>query len=435
VNHRTALLLSLVVIFIGAGCSSDAPTSATGPSSAPLNLTGGGGTSIHGVVWIDRNGDGARDPGETGLAGVTVYLDLNTNQVADTTEPRTLSMEDDPGTDFDEAGLYWLDGLSEGAYSVREIVPDGYLQTFPPPGEHDVDLAEGETREGVDFGNRKSTTSAHGVKWNDRNGNGERDPDEPGLGGVTIYADLNTNGALDPGEPRAVSMMDDPDTDFDEAGMYWLDDVPTGEQAIREEVPGGFEQTYPASGEHRLVFAENQVVEGLDFGNRRTAGGSVRGVKWLDADRSGSRDSDEPGLPGVVIYSDLNGNGVLDDGEPRMSTMEDDPDTDFDEAGLYWLDDVPIGEQAIREEVPDGFVQTFPPADHHRVDLETGDVVEGVDFGNAPRGADRGKVRLCHNGHVIEVSVNALPAHLAHGDVQLGEDETCREGRPGRGPR
>lgn len=29
------------------------------------------------------------------------------------------------------------------------------------------------------------------------------------------------------------------------------------------------------------------------------------------------------------------------------------------------------------------------------------------------------KVLICHNGHTINVSVNALPAHLAHGD-QVG---------------
>ena len=27
------------------------------------------------------------------------------------------------------------------------------------------------------------------------------------------------------------------------------------------------------------------------------------------------------------------------------------------------------------------------------------------------------KVDICHNGHIINVSVNAIPAHLAHGDT------------------
>ena len=35
------------------------------------------------------------------------------------------------------------------------------------------------------------------------------------------------------------------------------------------------------------------------------------------------------------------------------------------------------------------------------------------------------KVVLCHNGHLIEVSVNAVEAHLAHGDTKaVWDDET-----------
>ena len=48
-----------------------------------------------------------------------------------------------------------------------------------------------------------------------------------------------------------------------------------------------------------------------------------------------------------------------------------------------------------------------------------------------------GKVTICHNGHTISVSVNAVPAHLAHGDscgpceqddgllLMAGESEVC----------
>ena len=44
--------------------------------------------------------------------------------------------------------------------------------------------------------------------------------------------------------------------------------------------------------------------------------GSLHGVKWLDEDGNGERNASEPGLPGVVVYLDLNSNGVLDEGEP-----------------------------------------------------------------------------------------------------------------------
>src|SRR5262249_4821640 len=39
--------------------------------------------SILGNVWNDLNGDGVRQAGESGRAGVTVYLDQNSNHVFD----------------------------------------------------------------------------------------------------------------------------------------------------------------------------------------------------------------------------------------------------------------------------------------------------------------------------------------------------------------
>jgi len=391
--------------------------------------------SIHGVKWEDLNGDGKRDDHEPGLAGVKIYSDLNRNGVLDAGEPATKTMEDDPVTDFDEAGLYWLDALRPGKHVVREVVPNGFVQTFPrspillagdsgslittPPGAHYVDLNPGESIDGVDFGNQMIRPgSIHGVKWEDLNGDGHRSSDEPGLAGVTIYSDLNRNGVLDANEPSAKSMKDDPITDFDELGMYWLVDLKPGAHVIREVVPDGYIQTFPAN---RILLAEDvvapiifpidghlvflnsgQTVEGIDFGNQRIKPGSIHGIKWEDLNGDRQRNSDEPGLAGVTIYSDLNFNGVLDKNEPHAVSMKDDPDTDFDETGMYWLNDLKPGAHVVREVVPDGFVQTFPigfvpislsviqdsasvvmfrPGAHY-VWLQSGEVVEGIDFGN-----------------------------------------------------
>ena len=41
------------------------------------------------------------------------------------------------------------------------------------------------------------TGTVVGTKWEDRNGNHERDGGEPGMAGVVVYADLNGNGRLD----------------------------------------------------------------------------------------------------------------------------------------------------------------------------------------------------------------------------------------------
>ncbi len=342
--------------------------------------------SIHGRKWSDANGNGSPDPDEPGLAGVTIYIDLNENGVLDADEPRTLTMEDDPATDFDEAGRYWLEGLRPGTYVIREVVPDGFMQTFPMnSGEHSVTVEFGDVVEGIDFGNQAiEPASIRGRKWSDANGDGTPDPDEPGLPGVTIYADLNDNGEFNEDEPHTVTMEDDPATDFDEAGRYWLEGLRPGTYVIREVVPDGFMQTFPMNGgEHSVTVEFGDVVEGIDFGNQAIEPASIRGRKWSDANGDGAPDPDEPGLPGVTIYADLNDNGEFNEDEPHTVTMEDDPATDFDESGLYWLEGLRPGRYVIREVVPDGFMQTFPTnGGEHVVELESGDLVEGIDFGN-----------------------------------------------------
>lgn len=51
--------------------------------------------------------------------------------------------------------------------------------------------------------------------------------------------------------------------------------------------------------------------------------GSISGVKYNDADGSGSRNAGEAGLPGVTIFLDTDGDGVLDTGEDRRITAAD----------------------------------------------------------------------------------------------------------------
>ena len=343
--------------------------------------------SIHGRKWEDFNADGYQDDDEPGLAGVTIYSDRNFDGRIDTVEPHTVTMRDDPETDFDETGLYLLEGLHPGFHMVREIVPEEFRQTFPslPPGyqpppwgdasAHVVFVDAGATVEGVDFGNQKiEPASVHGIKWLDKNGNGQRDQHEPGLPGVTIYVDFNRNGMLDDDEPHTRTMEDNPLTDFDETGRYGLNHLPAGEHWVAEVIPDGFVQTFPShqviaifppppgGGVHEVKLEPGELVERIDFGNRReqSTGGFVQGIKWLDENGNGQRDRYESGLPGVTIYVDVNLNGMFDSNEPHTVTMEDNPLTDFDESGHYGIKDLSTGVYLVREIVPDGYQQTFP---------------------------------------------------------------------------
>ncbi|MCA9194868.1 MAG: cadherin-like domain-containing protein, partial [Planctomycetales bacterium] len=79
-------------------------------------------SEIHGVKYEDRNGNHVRELDEPGLEGVTIFVDLNRNNLLDPSEPFTQTLAD---------GSYSFTELEAGAYVVREIVPAGYQQTFP----------------------------------------------------------------------------------------------------------------------------------------------------------------------------------------------------------------------------------------------------------------------------------------------------------------
>jgi hypothetical protein len=134
-----------------------------------------GTASISGVKFDDRDNDGRKDANEDGLAGVTVYLDLNDNDVLDTDsrgnpiEPVTVTWEDDLSTTgVDETGYYEFLNLfgRPTPYIVREMVPTDWLQTYPnetivlpddshanPDGSYSIFLEEDEVVADVDFGN------------------------------------------------------------------------------------------------------------------------------------------------------------------------------------------------------------------------------------------------------------------------------------------
>ena len=87
--------------------------------------------TVAGVKWEDVNANGARDQGEPGLADVTIFSDLNRNGRLDDEEPWTTT-SDDIGPDGDvRPGSYELSGLDPGVHIIREVVPDGFIQTFP----------------------------------------------------------------------------------------------------------------------------------------------------------------------------------------------------------------------------------------------------------------------------------------------------------------
>jgi uncharacterized repeat protein (TIGR01451 family) len=101
--------------------------------------------AIGDYVWHDANHNGNQDGSEVGLAGITVFLDLDGNGSFDSGEPFDTS---------DTNGAYLITNLAVGLYTVTlqsDTIPPGYnLTTGNNPVA--VTLAESETYEDADFG-------------------------------------------------------------------------------------------------------------------------------------------------------------------------------------------------------------------------------------------------------------------------------------------
>jgi subtilisin family serine protease len=76
--------------------------------------------AIRGFVFADTNGNGLRQSGEPGLAGRTVFLDLNRDGRLEPGEPRTTTAAN---------GSFAFLGLAPGRYLVRQVVPPGWQAT------------------------------------------------------------------------------------------------------------------------------------------------------------------------------------------------------------------------------------------------------------------------------------------------------------------
>jgi hypothetical protein len=92
----------------------------------------------------------------------------------------------------------------------------------------------------------------------------------------------------------------------------------------------------------------------------------------------------EPGTPNWTVYIDQNQNGKLDAGEPSTTTDQD---------GNYAFTGVVPGTYTVAEVPQPGWIQTAPATHTYSVTVTSGQVANGIDFGNqqsnAPPPANR----------------------------------------------
>ena len=177
---------------------------------------------IVGRVFGDDNRNGEFDaPAERGIAGRTVWLDLDENGTLDAGEPSAVT----------ESGFgFWrIGGLSAGTYLVRTLPPTGLVATPLKPGGTPrtyyatVDGSAYRVTVGPltyagthEFGFAAALPPVPpapgriaGFVYNDADGDGRLDSGENVLvPGRVAYLDANRNGALDAGERSFTTQVD-----------------------------------------------------------------------------------------------------------------------------------------------------------------------------------------------------------------------------------
>lgn len=188
---------------------------------------------IGGRVWADIDGNGQQDAGEPGIDGVTVKL-LASNDTLLRTGITDLS------------GGYSFTNLDEGSYRVEVEEPLGYSVTgkdatgVADDADNDFDPATGKTGL-LSLGPSASLDADAGLVppgvgeigdqvWNDVNGNGEQDTNEPGVGSVTVRL-IRADGV-----EIASTVTEGPASSVE--GSFLFENVLPGDYKLRFEAPG-----------------------------------------------------------------------------------------------------------------------------------------------------------------------------------------------------
>ena len=284
---------------------------------------------VTGTVYLDRGQDGGRSPGDPGIAGVTVQLRDPAGNVVGTTTT---------GPD----GTFTFPNVPPGTYTVREIQPAGYGDSpAGPERTNDRPVTVTPTTPGVaNFADALGAVS--GTVYLDANRNGQLDPGEPGIGGVTLVlsspaAGLTTTTAAD--------------------GTYSFPGLPAGTYTVTETQPAGVSQGTNTAGPAGGSLGPVDVITGIpvtppagspanNFGELPFP--DITGVVFNDRNRDGTQGAGEPGIPGVVIQ-------LLDPAGRVVGTAT------TDATGAYRIPNVAPGSYTVREIQPAGYANTTSP--------------------------------------------------------------------------
>jgi protocatechuate 3,4-dioxygenase beta subunit len=309
--------------------------------------------SVGDYVWEDSNANGIQEPGEHGKENVTIRL----NGISGSGETISLTKV----TDSD--GEYIFTNLAPGVYSLSADVPSGFSFSASDQGSDDTKDSDGiegvvtniiitSSNENmtVDFG-IYSTATLGDLVWEDMNGNGIFDTNEPGLADIK----LNITGTTGAG----ISVSNSVTTDTN--GKYNFTNLVPGVYNVELEVPAGYNFSAANRGSDDSIDSDfsNGVVTNISLRSGENLllvdGGLFRHSSlgdfiWDDLNANGVQDLNEPGLASIQVL--LTGtNGVGESITSNFVTSEN---------GFYEFDQLEPGTYNLVFNAPDEFKPTIP---------------------------------------------------------------------------
>ena len=309
------------------------------------NSFGNNMLAISGMMFHDKNANGQRDADEPPISGWDIQLKDDSEKLL-----QTVATSFEPGKE----GTYEFVDLQPGTYRVYEAQRNGWVRTAPAEEYYTVTLTNMPSRGNI-FGNNMLAIS--GMKFHDKNANGQRDADEPPISGWDIQLKDDSEKLL-----QTVATSFEPGKE----GTYEFIDLQPGTYRVYEVKKNGWARTAPAEECHTITLTNMPSRENL-FGNVIASGFS--GMKFEDSNGNGVKDSGEPGLAGWTIRLKKEGTEVAS--------------TQTAAGGAYSFVDIAPGSYIVEEEVLAGWTQSYPATGTYAFELESG--IAGptnIDFGN-----------------------------------------------------
>ncbi len=223
---------------------------------------------IVGRKFDDRNGDGAHDPGEPLLNGITIELRDAEGMLLQTRITSDMDLDNNQIIDpLTERGLYEFADLSAATYWVTEVVPDGWNQTSPTHNAaltptsggagaawFVLDAISGDFYFNIDYGQLSGAMTGLVIQ---SGGTGSTDP---------VIHDLLAAAGVDPGAEGPIDgtvvLSPSEVVALDEGQLFvnlQTDAFPLGETSGQINTS--------AEGQHVVPVIDGLVLQQRDFGN------------------------------------------------------------------------------------------------------------------------------------------------------------------------